>query len=168
MKKLPWCLVGFFVLCLCVSLFHNVKSHSHITNTSDTITLYDTLLVEHPVPKDSIIVRYRTITFPAKHDTIFAENIAVRIDTVTDSVTVTLPITQKEYGDSSYHAWISGYQPSLDSIAVFPKTTIITNTQTIVEKKRWGVGIQMGIGISTDKQVHPYLGIGLHYNIFSW
>lgn len=168
MKKIPWLLTGLFALCLCVSLFYNAKSHRHITNTSDTITLYDTLLVKHPVPKDSIIVRHHTITLPAKHDTILADNVTVRVDTVTDSVIVTLPITQKEYGDSSYHAWVSGYQPSLDSIAVFPKTTIITNTRTIVEKKRWGVGVQVGVGISTDKQIHPYLGVGVHYNIFSW
>ena len=168
MRKLPIFLACFFALCLCVSLYYNVKSHRHITNTSDTVTLYDTLLVEHPEPKNSSIVRYHTITLPAKHDTVFADNVSMRVDTVTDSVIVTLPITQKEYSDSMYHAWVSGYQASLDSIAVFPKTTIITNTQSIVEKKRWGVGVQVGVGISTDKHVHPYIGIGVHYNIFSW
>lgn len=168
MKKLPWLLTGLFALCLCVSLFYNAKSHRHITNTSDTITIHDTLVDLHPIPKDSIIVKYKTITLPAKHDTTQKDQLIVQLDTIKDSIYVTLPISQKEYEDSTYHAWVSGYQPSLDSIAIFQKTTIITNTNTIYKTKRWGVGVQAGVGLSSDKKVVPYIGIGVHYNIFSW
>ena len=84
---------------------------------------------------------------------------------------VEIPITQKIYQDSTYQAWVSGYKPSLDSIQVFQPITTITRTITTTEvkykAKRWGVGVQAGIGITPTK-VEPYIGIGVTYNIFSW
>lgn len=170
MKKLPWIIIIILAVCLCVSLVYNFKTHRHVIHTSDTVTVVDTLMINAPKPKDSVTVRYHTITLPAKHDTITQDRPTIQIDTITDSIIVTLPIVQKEYIDSSYHAWVSGYQASLDSIAVFPKTTIITNTNTLYKynSKRWGVGVHVGVGVSNDKKVHPYIGVGIHYNIFSW
>lgn len=174
MKKLLWIIIVVLTVCLCVSLVYNFKTHRHVVRTSDTVTIVDTLMINAPKPKDSVIVRHHTITLSAKHDTIIdtitKEYPIVQIDTITDSIIVTFPIVQKEYIDSSYHAWVSGYQASLDSIAVFPKTTIITNTNTLYKynSKHWGVGIHVGVGVSNDKKVHPYIGVGIHYNIFSW
>lgn len=41
-------------------------------------------------------------------------------------VAVEIPITQKEYEGAEYHAWVSGYEPSLDSIFVFPRRDVVT------------------------------------------
>ena len=82
----------------------------------------------------------------------------------TDTVTVSLPFVQKQYKDSSYSAWISGYEPSLDSIRVFPKTTIIRESKVVRQKdRRWGVFGGVGIGVSD--RITPCVGVGRGYRI---
>ena len=131
--------------------------------TTDTIKYVDTIPYYKPVPKDSIVIKYRIVKLPVQEkDTVTGK---------TDSVDVVLPITQQEYKDSTYHAWVSGYLPRLDSIHVFSKNTIITNTKTITvtkyKTKRWGVGVQVGCGYNFN-QITPYIGIGVQYNILNW
>lgn len=82
-------------------------------------------------------------------------------DTVCVRDTVYLPITQKEYSNESYHAWVSGYEPSLDSITILPKETVITK----YKKKKWGIGVFAGYGISSNGFC-PSIGIGLTYTLF--
>lgn len=82
----------------------------------------------------------------------------------TDTVTISLPFVQKQYKDSSYSAWISGYEPSLDSIRVFPKTTIIRESKVVRQKdRRWGVFGGIGIGVSD--RITPCVGVGIGYKI---
>ena len=82
----------------------------------------------------------------------------------TDTVEVALPYVQKQYKDSSYSAWISGYEPSLDSIRVFPKTTIIRESKVVRQKdRRWGVFGGVGIGVSD--RITPCVGVGIGYRI---
>ena len=82
----------------------------------------------------------------------------------TDTVTVSLPFVQKQYKDSSYSAWISGYEPSLDSISVFPTTTIIRESKVVRQKdRRWGVFGGVGIGVSD--RITPCVGVGIGYRI---
>lgn len=97
----------------------------------------------------------------------------IRVDSipyqVTDTIkigdTIYLPKTQKEYRDSTYRAWVSGYQPNLDSIKVYPKTLIQTITKTQqVKSSRFGIGISTGVGYFGDG-LKPYIGIGLNYNL---
>ena len=131
--------------------------------TADTITYVDTIPYYQPVPKDSIVLRYQTVKIPVQ------EKDSVTVNT--DSIDVVLPITQQEYRDSTYHAWVSGYLPRLDSIHVYGKNTIITKTQTVTvtkyQTKRWGVGVQVGCGYDF-RQISPYIGIGIQYNILNW
>lgn len=103
---------------------------------------------------------YRTIALGEKtvkavvHDTLCK----------TDTVTISLPFVQKQYKDSSYSAWISGYEPSLDSIRVFPKTTIIRESKVVRQKdRRWGVFGGVGIGVSD--RITPCVGVGIGYRI---
>lgn len=118
----------------------------------------------------------RVDTFTSAPDTIYAEKyigdklVKVEIhDTLHnwlhDTIEVALPFTQREYMDSTYHVWVSGHQPALDSIMVFPRTITINNTRTIREKtSRWGLfgGASVGIG---KYGVQPYVGIGVGYKI---
>lgn len=87
--------------------------------------------------------------------------------------TIELPKMQRVYSDdSTYKAWVSGYEPRLDSINVFRKTIKETVTiQLPAEKKkrtfwqRFNVGIQAGYGIGLDdKKAHPYLGGGVGFS----
>ena len=82
----------------------------------------------------------------------------------TDSAEVELPITERTYLDEEYKAVVEGYNPILKSIEVYPRTAYITTTETIKERKRWGVsiGIQGGYGI-TPKGYQPYAGVGVSF-----
>lgn len=85
-----------------------------------------------------------------------------------DSVAVKIPITQKRYDGENYSAWVSGYEPSLDSIFVSQRTDVVT----IREKKppnKWHIGVQCGVGYTfKSKQFEPFIGVGLSYSIISF
>ena len=77
-----------------------------------------------------------------------------------DSVTVTLPITQKVYSDSTYTAYVSGFDAKLDSIKVFSQMVTVTKREP---PPAFTFGVQAGYGI-TPAGMQPYLGLGVQYN----
>lgn len=130
----------------------------------DTIIVRDTVVRVNPEIRDSIVVRYvRVPVHVPVHDTLhYADS-------------VSLPITQKVYGDSLYTAWVSGYEAALDSIHMYRTTTTITDTRTITvpqkaKAKRWGIGIQAGYGMSVERhpRAAPYVGVGVTYSLFQF
>ena len=127
-------------------------------------------------PKSKVITQAVTVT---KTDTLiyylpkYITELHVRVDTlfVRDTILVEVPITQKEYSDSTYTAWISGYKPRLDSIEVYQRTVRIN---TIVTEKiptttsRWVItaGLNVGVGYlapfnSSAGTIGMYTGIGV-------
>lgn len=83
-----------------------------------------------------------------------------------DSVAVEIPIVQRHYRDSTYEAWVSGYEARLDSVRVFAPTTVITRREW-KPPKRWHVGVTAGYGYG-PRGVQPYVGIGITYSIISF
>ena len=151
--------------CLCVSLTFNYRYAIHecvITSSVDTVTVTDTISIFKPVAKDSAVIRYEKIYIPVTVNVVDTVT-----DTITNNVLVEIPISQKEYGDSAYHAWVSGYHASLDSIKVFSKTTTITQRYSVPVAKKWNIGPQVGFGYAAGKW-SPYFGVGIQYSIFSW
>ena len=89
-------------------------------------------------------------------------------DIIRDSAAVAIPITQKRYEGDDYRAYVSGYEPSLDSIFVFPKTTVIRERSRKPPNK-WHIGITGGYGYGfKSKEAEPYIGIGITYSIISF
>lgn len=152
----------------------------------DTITYVDTIPYYQPVPKDSAVIRYVTRVLPVKGsdnittnktDTFLAEKYAQNngenipplyalVDS--DSAAVAIPITQKRYEGDDYRAYVSGYEPNLDSIFVFPKTTVI-HERSYKPPNKWHIGITGGYGYGfKSKQAEPYIGIGITYSIISF
>ena len=129
------------------------------TKTTDTITLIDT--IREPIYKDSLLVRYVTRRLRVR-DTITLHDSVHSI--CRDSVYVDVPITQKSYVGNDYKAWVSGYEPNLDSISIAHK--VVTNTITKKDNRRWGLGIQMGVGY--NGKIAPYVGVGLQYNLIKF
>lgn len=149
-------LVG--VACLVAGWLLGRKAGEHFADVGKMITVRDTITINDTIVKEKPIHIRETIV---KTDTF----------TVNDTILVEIPITQKVYEDSLYKAWVSGYKPSLDSLVLFQPKEVITEQVFVpkIERKkaRWGIGIQVGYG--TDfQEFSPYIGIGVHYNIFSW
>ena len=152
----------------------------------DTTIYVDTIAYYKPVPKDSIVLKYVTRTLPVsrpntgamqKTDTFLAGNYAQNngenippqeLSDERDSVAVEIPITQKRYDGEDYSAYVSGYEPQLDSIFVFPKTTVI-HERSYKPPNKWHIGITGGYGYGfKSKQAEPYIGIGITYSIISF
>ena len=124
----------------------------------------------------SYIKSYKTDTISVTEyvtfrDTIFVEKPKYYKEVIRDTVPVemfsvdgkNLLISQKEYCDSNYVAWVSGVEPQLDSIMVFNNTEYVFKTSTIEKVKtiedktgKWfaGAGIYR-----VDKTLIPKLNI---------
>ena len=89
---------------------------------------------------------------------------------IRDTLFVPVTIEKRVYEDSLYRAEVSGYSPSLDKIEIYQQKQVVTQFVQVaeVEKKRWGIGVQAGYGLSADGSLSPYLGIGLSYNLIRW
>lgn len=116
-----------------------------------------------------------------RHDTIRAES-PVEIRHIKTTDTLILPITDtlrvrdtvylvlnrqiKEYRDSLFYARISGYDPTLDFIEVYPRTTTISKTETVTQKPSpWRYGIYVGLdyGVMWRKYITPNVGAEVGY-----
>lgn len=86
----------------------------------DTIYQFDTITRFKPKYITSTVVD--SIPYP------------VPVPGTTDTVWAQLPRTEREYGDSTYHAVVSGVEPELKRIDIFQKTQYINNTVYIPQK----------------------------------
>ena len=124
----------------------------------DTVTLTDTMWFPDPVEVERVV-----------RDTMWVDVGDIIIEH--DTTYIPLPKEYVTYKDSSYTAVVSGFNPALEEIAVYPKTQYITvqTEKTFTEYKhyKFGVGVQAGYGI-TPAGFQPYLGLGLSYNLFGF
>ena len=125
----------------------------------DTMVVHDTIRIDKPVP------RYIRTT----------DTIRVKVpvaEVLRDTIYVTLSREEKVYEDSTYRAQVSGYEPHLDFIEVYPRT--ITITEKVTERARrkpWGIGVHAGYGAALDDGrviLSPYIGVGISYNILTF
>ena len=98
------------------------------------------------------------------HDTIKI----VMNDTIVRRDTIYLEREQRIYEDEEYKAFVSGFQPRLDSIYVYPKTIYETKVSTRKEWRRFTYGVQVGVGVVMPFNSSPsfggYVGVGIGYN----
>lgn len=164
MTKKLWIVYGgvFVVLFLLfmnvVLMRHYFKEQAEEWKDTVRVTVVDTVTYDKPVAMDSLVVRY--VRVPVVRDTLHS--------IYTDTIQVDMPITQKRYEDSTYTAWVSGYEPSLDSIRVYRKNEVITINKIIKEPpNRFVVSFNVGYGL-TQNGLQPYIGIGVGYKLFSF
>nr|DAQ41662.1 MAG TPA: hypothetical protein [Caudoviricetes sp.] len=149
MKKLPWILVILLAVVCVVAWFrpHEPLPAEIRTETKvNTVVKVDTLLISAPMAP-------------------------LLVFQLTDTIRIGDTVVHREqayYEDSLYRIWGSGYRSRLDSLQIFPKTVYRTVTNdiyhTIVPKKRWGLGVQVGYGYLGGF----YTGVGISYNFFQW
>ena len=120
MNKFTIFLLGVLVGFVCsklVSKQNDIKPQCNYETKTDTVTEYkiirDTTFVERPKVYKEII-----------RDTI-------QLNSLLDNGSKHLVVSQKEYRDSDYVAWVSGIEPQLDSIMVFKNTEYVYKTATI-------------------------------------
>ena len=133
---------------------------NHPTPTASTQT-GKVVYIKVPYPSGCQLSGDSSLSGPAAADTEPSPD--------TDSIQVPIPIIQKRYDDSLYTAWVSGYQPALDSIALHQPEIVTTITETIVKKApRLSIGISVGPGVSIDKNHHIGIYVGFTANYRLW
>lgn len=176
-KLLPWLLIGVLLLCgVWLWGYHKGRASVKAEEVIDTSYVV-TSNYKSPAPIKEVgigEVSVPVVMFPtSKECTDTSRHIPNVADTVEyltatgskDSLWVTIPITQKEYRDSNYTAYVSGYMPKLDSIQIYSKTII--KTQTVTKRNGFNIGLTGGYGYGFfSHKVEPFVGVGITWNIF--
>ena len=137
-------------LCLLITRCTNKAA----TEPTQRDTIVDTIEVVKPIAVDSVVTRFKWVTLERVKDTTIINEVS---EVVFDTVQVRLPIESKHYTSANYDAWVSGYEPTLDSIKVYSR-------EIKIRQSRWSIGLQGGIGL-TPKGVQPYIGVGVAYKL---
>jgi len=124
-----------------------------LPHKADTIFKVDTHFIEKPVEKWREKIKEYYVEVPA-WDTV----------TVHDTVFLRMQAERVQYEGEEYRAVVTGVEPRLESIAVFPRTAYITNT--VVQKKRWSWNASVGPGVFYNGSVQFGVGavVGFGYN----
>ena len=154
MKYLPYIVIAVLILFIVFRPARVERVPGEVVRDTIITNRIDTVRDTVPVPVYESVVD----SFP------FVVPVPVPGDTVRD--TLYLPITQKTYKGSLYTAYVSGYRAKLDSIEVYSKTRTMF-VRGRVKRKRFGLGVQAGYGITGNK-LSPYVGVGVSYNLFAW
>lgn len=151
-----WHVILLLALCALCFFFgrHAKRTEAGFAAKTDTVILRDTIRDSIPYPIYETVIQEVPELFPVY--------ITLAGDTVREPVIVPIRITQKEYQTDDYHAWVSGYNPALDSIHIFRKTLSVTQKQP---SRRFGIGITAGYGIGKNG-LSPYVGVGGYYRIW--
>lgn len=139
-------------ICSAIGYGYGRRGACGSTPVADTVRIRDTVRDSIPYPVIETVVQEIPELFPVY--------ITMDGDTIHEPIYVPVPISQKEYQTEDYHAWVSGYKPSLDSVWVYPEKIIIRE-----KSARWGIGVIAGYGIGRNG-LSPYVGVGGYWRIW--
>ena len=161
MRGCWWALVGLIALSFVTNIYLLSRPEPEPTVVIERDTVWNDTTIYKPVPAETIDIGktvYLRIPYPVPSGR----------DTIHDSIDVPIPIIQKRYDDSLYTAWVSGFEPNLDSINLRLPTITETITKTIVKPApRLSIGIQGGAGVGVfSRQPDIYLGVGAQWRLW--
>ena len=174
-RRLLYCALVAVVLLASLAIYNRCSSRAEVVKVErDTVVIHDTVPYYHPTPKDSAIVKYVTRFLPVvKNDTVsrvvehFRETTQMmeHFADTSNMIAVEVPITSKHYNAPEYDAWVSGYEPSLDSIKVYQRTEYITERVTLSKPpNKWELDAFAWIDYRSRHETYmPSAGIELTY-----
>lgn len=187
--RLGMMVARFFIgFCLGAFLANHCNHFRGVTKMiADTVVVRDTVRGVMPTEKDEKVVgtvALPLVPSPLREGTNYAkltddggktgttETTATGGEEVgkigsNDTVWPTVPRTQKRYEDSTYTAWVSGYEPRLDSIEVYRRTVFMTKTETATSRKRLSLGLTGGFGYGViTRKPDVWLGVGVTWRLW--
>ena len=163
---------AFIILCLlfAVSVGLNIWMATREPTTETTIerdTMWRDSIIYEPVAAETAKTD-RVVYIKVPNPSTPSTGSGTVHDTIHDSIDVPIPIYQKRYDDSLYTAWVSGYEPNLDSINLHLPTITETVTKTIVKPSPLiTFGIQAGAGYGfINQKPDLYIGVGGQINLW--
>ena len=163
----------------------------NIQSDTTTVTVYDTVQVRIPEPVASRSVGIEVYPIAQVPVLLFHSDTITKPYFVNNDLVI--PISQRYYKDNRYEAWISGYNPRLDSLLILTPTKTVTIENTRIKtaqnelylsaklnyihpfpamvlgleagykRDRWGLSVGAGV-LSTTVGVKWYGSVGLNYN----
>ncbi len=114
--------LGVLVIGIIIGIVCSLIVRSKLADPIRTVIKYDTIRIAEPQAEKIIPVAVKKFTT------------VPTLLTITDTIkvpyyvrdTLMIPIEQKYYAGESYKAWVSGYNPKLDSIVVYNTHTLST------------------------------------------
>ncbi len=178
--------LGILLVGIVIGIVCSLIVRSKLTTPIQTIIKYDTIRITEPQAEKIIPVAVKKF---ATVPTLLTISDTIKVPYYIRD-TLMIPIEQKYYAGESYKAWVSGYNPRLDSIIVSSITYNHAITQTINYQSRWELSLEArllaapnlfipsaGIRYSRDgffaevgalyyKSVNPYLQVGYSVTLF--
>lgn len=154
-----------------------------VTIKMDTVTIRDTVYIPAPQLNSTKSLGFILATLPVWNPT---ENTKPVVEPTAeesttevndeietkppDSVAVAIPIEQKHYKGDGYDAWVSGWNPSLDSLRIYSTTRQIATTTEVTRWKtrRWGLSVGVGTVASPKGGIQPGIFIGATYTFMAF
>ena len=99
---------------------------------TDTLKVRDTIKVASP-PEDKREPLTKTVKVEVR------DTIRIR-----DTLYISLPLEKRTYKREDFYAEVTGYDPRLTYIEVYPETKIVTNTERIVHRNHVSAGTEIG------------------------
>lgn len=183
----------FAGFCLGAGLANHCGYHRGGKAAADTVTVMDTVKVTMPKAKDSVVVGTIAIPLvpspprdgsdmanptvpkaevkvfpPSELDSIMGGSGDDGKSGASDTVWATVPRVQKRYEDSTYTAWVSGYEPRLDSIEVYRRTVfVVKNEGGRVKTRRLSLGLTGGFGYGVfTRKPDLFVGVGASWRMW--
>ena len=161
MRGCWWALLALIVLSFVANIYFLSRPEPEPSVVIERDTVWKDTTIYEPQPAETIDI-WRTVYLRIPYP------VPSGRDTIHDSIDVPIPIIQKRYDDSLYTAWVSGFEPNLDSINLRLPTITETITKTIVKTSpRISVGIQGGAGVGVfSRQLDIYVSIGAQWRLW--
>lgn len=161
MKNILYIIIISIILSILFNLIYIKYNNIYNKNNNiDSIVRVDSFI--------QVDTLYYPKPYPVKVEV--RDTIYIPIDSIkTEGDSILLPRESKTYEDSTYRAVVSGYNPSLDTLMVFPKTIYISTEKVreIEKKDRFNIGLQVGSGYGIfTKSPDVYVGIGVQFNLW--
>lgn len=137
-------------ICLAVKCCENKPEREFVAKPDTVVVVkYDTLRFEIPVPVDRVVKDTFYVMVNAD---------SVKKDTQNNAYYVKLDREQVHYSENGvYDAWVSGFQPRLDSFTIYGKETTTSITQPTITHHKWNYYATIAARQYGNK---PFLGAG--------
>lgn len=177
MKKAFWILLALLIASIAFNVWQ-WKNQPEASVVIERDTVWKDSIIREPAPAETIQTgRVVYIKVPINCGDTQGTGTAVpsndstgasQSPCVADSIDVPVPIVQKRYDDSLYTAWVSGFEPNLDSIDLRLPTVTEIITKTIMKPSpRLSIGVQAGAGVGVfSRRPDVYLGVGAQWRLW--
>jgi len=139
--------LGILLIGITIGIVCSLIVRSKLADPIRTVIKYDTIRITEPQAEKIIPVAVKKF---ATVPTLLTISDTIKVPYYIRD-TLMIPIEQKYYAGESYKAWVSGYNPKLDSLLIYQQTKTVT-----IEKTRQ---YKAELSLNGDMRMYSYTAI---------